>query len=73
MLSVETARQWSKCPHGERHDHGAARAAGERIEIGAPLIEFAPDAAPRSGSARHAGGRRDDSGTVVGTCRPGRR
>lgn len=68
MLSVETAKAVVEVPSPVSGTITALHAQpGDRIEIGAPLIEFAPDAAASQAAARAtlatAG---DDSGTVVG-------
>ena len=65
MLSVETAKAVVEVPSPVSGTITALHAQpGDRIEIGAPLIEFAVDADRCKPDA--AGRRRDDSGTVVG-------
>ena len=68
MLSVETAKAVVEVPSPVSGTITALHAQpGDRIEIGAPLIEFAADAAASQAAARAtiAGGG-DESGTVVG-------
>jgi pyruvate dehydrogenase E2 component (dihydrolipoamide acetyltransferase) len=67
MLSVETAKAVVEVPSPLSGTIVALHAQpGERIETGAPLVEFAPDAhgdAGHGGGTAHDGG---DAGTVVG-------
>jgi len=68
MLSVETAKAVVEVPSPISGTITALHAQpGDRIEIGAPLIEFAADAAASQAAARAAlTAPADDSGTVVG-------
>ncbi len=68
MLSVETAKAVVEVPSPVSGTILALHAQpGDRIEIGAPLIEFAPDAAASQAAARATlAAASDDSGTVVG-------
>ena len=68
MLSVETAKAVVEVPSPLSGTVTALHAQpGDRIEIGAALIEFAPDAAASQAAARATlTAASDDSGTVVG-------
>jgi pyruvate dehydrogenase E2 component (dihydrolipoamide acetyltransferase) len=67
LLSVETAKAVVEVPSPYRGVIVAIHAQpGERVETGAPLIEFAAGGAAESAAPAHARSAPADSGTVVG-------
>jgi 2-oxoisovalerate dehydrogenase E2 component (dihydrolipoyl transacylase) len=69
LLAVETAKAVVEVPSPVSGTVTALHAQpGDRVETGAPLVEFATDAAPATSSASAAA---QDSGTVVGSMPAG--